>query len=81
VTFSRAEPLRVHAEVTGEAPTLWAWAIYRGTDRFLIARSRPEYQERNEALEAGLRAAVDVGRRLRVEVVTEDADCTQCVPV
>jgi hypothetical protein len=59
----------------------WAWAIYRGTDRFLIARSRPEYQERTEALDAGLRAAVDVGRRLRVEVVTEDVGHTQSVPV
>jgi hypothetical protein len=35
-----------------------------------------EYHERAEALEAGLRAAVDVGRGLRVEVVTEDADRT-----
>ena len=76
MTFSRAKPLRVHVEATGEALTPWAWAIYRGVDCFLIARSRPEYQERTEALEAGLRAAVDVGRRLRVEVVTEDADRT-----
>lgn len=72
--FDRSHPLNVHAEATGEAPLAWAWAIYRGADRFLILRSRPEYEDRADALEAGLKAASDVGRRLRAEVVFEELE-------
>lgn len=32
--FDRTAPLKVQAEEIGEAPTPWAWAIYRGADRF-----------------------------------------------
>lgn len=74
MSFDRTEPLRVRAEATGEAPEPWAWAIYRGDDCFLILRSRPEYRERIEALDAGFAAAMGVGRRLRAEVVIEDAE-------
>jgi hypothetical protein len=72
--FDRDNPLRVRAEAVGKAPKLWAWAIYRGSDRFLITRSRPDYYERANALEAGLKAAGDIGRRLRTEVVVEDTN-------
>jgi hypothetical protein len=71
--FDRTAPLTVHAEATGKAPSPWAWAIYRGANRFLITRSRPEYRERVDALEAGFKAAADVGRRLRAEIVVQDA--------
>jgi hypothetical protein len=73
VPFDRDNPLRVQAEAVGEAPTLWAWAIYRGANRFLIARSRPEYRERADALAAGVKAAETVGHRLKVEIVLEEA--------
>ena len=73
MSFDRTQPLWVQAEKNGEASTPWTWAIYRGADRFLIARSRPEYSERTSALEAGLKAAARVGQRLRVEVMAEDA--------
>lgn len=72
--FDRNEPLRVRAEAAGSDLTLWAWAIYRGANQFLIVRSRPEYHQRVEALQAGLRAAGEVGQRLCVEVVAEDAE-------
>lgn len=62
--FDRSHPLNVRTEATGEAPLAWAWAIYRGADRFLILRSRPEYEDHADALEAGLKAATDIGRRL-----------------
>jgi hypothetical protein len=78
--FDRNATLRVHAEAIGDVSKPWAWAIYRGTSRFLITRSRPEYRERVDALEAGFKAAKDVSRRLRVEVVTEDANRTQRTP-
>lgn len=70
--FDRTTPLRVRAEAVGEKPTPWAWAIYRGTPLFLIARSRPEYRKRTDALEAGSKAATDVGRRLRTEIIEEE---------
>ena len=79
--FDRTEPLQVQVEAIGEAPTPWAWVIYRGAHRFLIARSRPEYRERADALAAGLKAAVEVGHRLRVEVVTQDTAATRQPPV
>lgn len=69
--FDRNEPLRVRAEAVSTGPAPWAWAIYRGVDRFLIVRSRPEFQEPAEALDAGLKAAGDVGNRLRAEVIVE----------
>jgi hypothetical protein len=72
--FDRNDPLRVQVEAVGKAPKVWAWAIYRGTNRFLITRSRPEYRERADALEAGFKAAAGVGRRLRAEVAIGDAD-------
>ena len=75
--FDRQTVLSVQAEATGNAPKLWAWVIYRGAERFLITRSRPEYRERADALEAGFKAARDVSRRLRVDVAAGDADCTQ----
>ena len=78
--FDRDIALMVRAEAVGKAPKLWAWAIYRDGDRFLITRSRPDYYERADALEAGLKAAGDVGRRLRTEVVVEDANRTHRVP-
>lgn len=78
--FDRDNPLKVQAEAAGKAPKLWAWAIYRGPNNFLITRSRPEYRERADALEAGLKAAVDIGRRLRAEVMVENAASTQRAP-
>ena len=77
MSFDRNATLRVYAEAIGEASKPWAWAIYRGTGRFLITRSRPAYRERADALEAGFKAARDVSRRLRVDVAAGDADCTQ----
>lgn len=79
--FNRDDRLRVRAEAVGTTPKPWVWAIYRGTDRFLITRSRPEYRERDEALEAGLKAAADVGRRLHTEVVAEEAERAHHEPV
>ena len=70
--FDRNEPLRVRAEAADTGLTPWAWAIYRGAHQFLIVRSRPEYHQRIEALQAGLKAAGEVGQRLRAEVVFED---------
>jgi hypothetical protein len=70
--FDRTDPLKVQAENTGQAPTPWAWAIYRGSERSLIVRSRSEYSGPADALEAGLKAAATVGHRLRVEVVIEE---------
>lgn len=72
--FDRDNPLRVRAEAVGKAPKLWAWAIYRDANRFLIARSQPEYRDRADALDAGLKAATEVGRRLRTGIVVEDAN-------
>ena len=72
--FDRNEPLRVRAESAGTGLTPWAWAIYRGANQFLIVRSRPKYRQRIEALEAGHKAAGEVGQRLRAEVVVEDAE-------
>lgn len=72
--FDRDNPLWVRAEAVGKAPKLWAWAIYRGGDRFLITRSRPDYHEHADALAAGLKAAGNVGRRLRTQVVVEDSN-------
>ena len=69
--FDRSEPLRVRAESVSTGPTPWCWAIYRGADRFLIVRSRAEYQEPAEALDAGLKAAGHVGNRLRTEIIIE----------
>lgn len=66
--------LQIQAEATGEKPLEWAWAIYCGTDRFLITRSRAEFSSRTEALEAGEAAANEVARRLRIETVKQDAD-------
>ena len=74
--FNRNDPLRVRAEAAGNDLTPWAWAIYRGANQFLIVRSRPEYRQRIEALQAGLKAAGEVGQRLRVEVVAEEAEAT-----
>jgi hypothetical protein len=70
--FDRSEPLMVGAEVDGLASTPWAWTVHRGAGRFVILRSRPEYRDRAEAMAAGVEAAVHIGRRLRVEVITED---------
>lgn len=69
--FDRSEPLRVRAEAVSTGLTPWAWAIYRGADQFLIVRSRADYRERAEALDAGLKAAGYVGNRLRAEVIVE----------
>ena len=77
--FDRSAPLTVYVEPVGKAPKSWAWAIYRGANGFLITRSRPEYRERTDALEAGLKAAADVGRRLRVGVVAAEASHAQRV--
>ena len=70
-SFDRSAPLTVRADAEGKAPTPWAWTIHRGAGRFLIVRSRPEYRDRTEALAAGMAAAADIGRRLRVAVATE----------
>jgi hypothetical protein len=64
--------LQIQAEAIGEKPLEWAWAIYCGTDRFLITRSRAEFSSRAEALEAGGTAAVDVARKLRIHIVEQD---------
>ena len=78
--YDRSVPLSVQTEATGKAPTAWAWAIYRGAERFLILRSRPKYVNRADALEAGLRAAADVGRRLGAEVVLEQDELADLEP-
>ncbi|MFF8803157.1 MULTISPECIES: hypothetical protein [Bacteria] len=65
--------LTVRAEAVGIAPMPWAWAIYRGPPRLLILRSRPEYHERAEAVQAGLKVAGEVARKLRAPVVVEEA--------
>lgn len=70
--FDPTSPLRVRAEAVGEEPFPWAWAIYRGAIPFLIVRSRPEYRKRTDALEAGSKAATDVGRRLRAGIIEEE---------
>lgn len=54
----------VWAEETGEVPCGWAWAIYSDVDNFLIARSRSQYWNRQEALRAGTNAAANVRRNL-----------------
>ncbi|MGU3661746.1 hypothetical protein [Methylobacterium fujisawaense] len=73
MSYDRNDPLTVRAEAVGAAPVPWAWAIYRGPDGPLILRSRPEYGERADALRAGAQAAGEVGRRLRAEIVVEEA--------
>jgi hypothetical protein len=69
--FDRSQPVTVRAEVINGEPTPWAWAIYRGPDRVLIVRSRPEFRDPAAALDAGLEAAGRVGNRLRTEVIVE----------
>ncbi len=69
--FDRSQPLTVRAEAINGEPTPWAWAIYRGPDRVLIVRSRPDFGDPAAALDAGLKAAGRVGNRLRTEVVAE----------
>ena len=69
--FDRSQPLRVRAEAIGSEPTPWGWAIYRGANRVLIVRSRPDYQDEAGALDAGLKAAGVIGNRLRTEVIVE----------
>ena len=71
--FDRRAPLNVHAEAMDKGQTAWGWAVYRGSERFLILRSRPDYPDRSDALAAGFEAAKDIGRRLGVEVVSDDA--------
>lgn len=65
--------LTVRAEAIGGTPVPWAWAIYRGPGSLLILRSRPQYRERADALQAGLQAAAEVGRRLRAPIIVEEA--------
>ncbi|MFF8802869.1 MULTISPECIES: hypothetical protein [unclassified Methylobacterium] len=65
-------PLEVGIEAAGDGVQRWAWAIHREANRCLIVRSRPEYRDRAEALEAGLKAAGGVGARLGAEVVVRD---------
>lgn len=72
MTYGRDAQLNVLIEPVGSAPKLWAWAIYRGSDRFLILRSRPEYHEYDAALEAGLKAAADVSRLQARIIVSGD---------
>lgn len=79
--FDRNEPLKVRAEAADTGLTPWAWAIYRGANQFLIVRSRHEYRQRIEALQAGFKAAGEVGQRLRVEVVVEDAELASQEPL
>jgi hypothetical protein len=69
--FDRSQPLTVRAEAVIGEPMPWAWAIYRGPDRVLIVRSRPDFGDPAAALDAGLEAAGRVGNRLRTEVVAE----------
>lgn len=66
--------LQIQAEAAGEEPLEWAWAIYRGTDRFLITRSRAEFSSRAGALDAGGTAAVEVAQKLRIHIIEPDAD-------
>lgn len=70
--FDQTAPLEVRAEAAGGGAKPWSWAIHRGANRCLIVRSRPEYRDRAEALEAGLKAAGGVGARLGAEVVVHD---------
>jgi hypothetical protein len=74
--FDETAPLEVRAEAAGSGAKRWAWAIHRGADRCLIVRSRPEYRDRAQALEAGLMAAGGVGARLRADVVVRDGVLT-----
>ncbi|GJD31103.1 hypothetical protein PMNALOAF_2356 [Methylobacterium adhaesivum] len=74
--FDETAPLEVRAEAAGGGAKRWAWAIHRGADRCLIVRSRPEYRDRAQALEAGLMAAGGVGARLRADVVVRDGVLT-----
>lgn len=73
MSYDRSDLLTVRAEAIGGAPVPWAWAIYRGPHSLLILRSRPEYREHADALQAGLRAASEVGRKLRAPVIVEEA--------
>lgn len=73
MSYDRNDLLKVRAEPIGADPVPWAWAIYRGPDDLLILRSRPEYVERADALRAGAQAAGEVGRRLRAEIIVEEA--------
>ncbi len=74
--FDQTAPLEVWAEAAGDGATSWAWSIHRGANRCLMVRSRPEYRDRAEALEAGLKAAGGVGARLGAEVVVRDGVVT-----
>ena len=66
--FDQTASLGVGAEAAGDEVKRWAWAIHRGADRCLIVRSRPEYRDRAEALEVGLKGAGRMGARLGAEV-------------
>ena len=74
--FDQAAPLEVRTEAPGKGTKPWAWSIHRGANRCFIVRSRPEYRDRAEALEAGLKAAGGVGARLGAEVVVRDGVLT-----
>jgi hypothetical protein len=73
MSYDRNDLLTVRAEAVGIAPVPWAWAIYRGPPRLLILRSRPEYHERADAVQAGLKVAGEVARKLRAPVIVEEA--------
>lgn len=79
--FDKEACLSVQAEATGKPPKLWARIIYLGDERFLITRSQPEYRNCADVVEAGFKAAIYVGRRLRTEVVIEDADPAPRAPL
>jgi hypothetical protein len=72
--FGGRAHLYVRTDATDDRPAIWAWAVYGGSDRFLILRSRPACAVCSEALAAGLEAVKDIGRRLGTEVAAvEDA--------
>ena len=69
--YAHTQTLSIRAEPTGNARTAWMWIIHRHPGQMLIVRSRPEYANRLQALEAGSAAANRISRRLRIPVSPE----------
>lgn len=68
--YDRPSALSIIVEAIDEEQSGWAWAIHRIPDRMLILRSRPDYADPDQALEAAGLAAAEISRKLGIPVET-----------
>lgn len=66
--YDRASALSIIVEANDEEQNAWAWVIHRVPDRMLILRSRPDYADPDQALEASGLAAAEISRKLGIPI-------------